>query len=247
MARPTRPQAGEEPLSGGRMTSGIVRRGPRLLRPMGPWSPAVHEYLLHMEAAGFDGSPRLLGIEDDREVVTFLDGDVADDPHWQPGHGHRLPPYARTELAVRGAAHLIRKLHDAAAGFQPAITTYRFHPYPPKAGEIVSHGDLGPWNTVYRHGKPVAFIDWDAAKPVDPLTDLAVAAWRFVPLAPPRQLAEAGFDPLPDLPARLRMFVDAYGLTDRKAILPALQCCTQDEPELLRWLRRVWPDLARVL
>jgi hypothetical protein len=229
------------------MTSGIVRHGDRLLRPMGPWSPAVHEYLRHLEAAGFDGAPRVLGIEGDREVLTFIDGDVANDPHWQPGHGLWLPPYARTERALRGAAGLIRRLHQAAAGFRPAITSYRFHPHPPKAGEIVSHGDLGPWNTVYRHGIPVAFIDWDAAQPVDPLADLAVAAWRFVPLAPPGQLAEAGFDPLPDLPARLRVFLEAYGLADRTAILPALEYCTQDEPEPLRWLQRIRPDLARAL
>lgn len=135
------------------MTSGIVRRGDRLLRPMGPWSPAVHEYLGHLEAAGFEGSPRVLGTEGNREVLTFFDGDVATDPHWQPGHGHRLPPYARTDLALRGAAKLIRNLHSAAAGFRPAITSYRFDPRPPRLGEIVSHGDLGPWNTVYRDGE----------------------------------------------------------------------------------------------
>lgn len=150
-------------LPGGRMSSGIVRRGDRLLRPMGPWSPAVHEYLRHLEAAGFAGSPRVLGTEGDREVLTFTDGDVAVDPHWQPGHGHRLPPYARTDLALRGAAELIRQLHSAASGFRPAITCYRFHPDPPQAAEIISHGDLGPWNTVYRGAMPVAFIDWDAA------------------------------------------------------------------------------------
>src|SRR5262247_424766 len=94
----------EVPLPSGRMTSGIVRRGDRLLRPMGPWSPAVHEYLRHLEAAGFDGSPRVLGTEGNREVLTFIVGDVAMDSHWQPGHGHRLPPYARTDLALRGAA-----------------------------------------------------------------------------------------------------------------------------------------------
>jgi len=142
-------------------------------------------------------SPRLLGIDGDREVLTFIDGDVATDPRWQPGHSHRLPPYARIELALRGEAILIRKLHAAASGFRPVITSYRFHPHPPKAGEIVSHGDLGPWNTVYRHGIPVAFIDRDTAQPVDPLADLAAAAWAFVPLAPPGQLSEAGFDPLP--------------------------------------------------
>ena len=231
----------------GRVTSGIVRRGDRLLRPMGPWSPAVHEYLRSLEAAGFEGSPRVLGTEGDREVLTFIDGDVAMDPLWQPGHGHRLPPYARTKVALRGAAKLIRKLHAASSGFRPAITCYRFHPYPPTAGEIVSHGDLGPWNTVYQNGVPIAFIDWDAAQPVDPLTDLADAAWTFVPLAPSGQLAEAGFDPLPDLPARLRTFLDAYGLPGRKAILPALKQTVSGEPERLRWLQHVSPDLARAL
>src|SRR5437868_4842628 len=148
----------------------------------------------------------------------------------QPGHGHRLPPYARTDAALRGAAKLIRELHSAAAGFAPVITSYRFDPRPPQPGEVISHGDLGPWNTVYRDGIPVAFIDWDSAAPIEPLTDLAEAAWTFVPLAPPEQLAEAGFGPLPDLPARLRMFVDAYGLAERKAILPRLRRCMRDEP-----------------
>ena len=68
------PQVGDVPLPGGRMTSGIVWRGDRLLRPMGPWSPAAHEYLSHLDAAGFEGSPRVLGTEGDREVLTFIDG-----------------------------------------------------------------------------------------------------------------------------------------------------------------------------
>ena len=116
------------------MTSGMVRRGDRLLRPVGPWSPAVHEYLRYLEAAGFGGSPRVLGTQGNREVLTFIDGDVANDPLWEPGHGHRLPPHARTEVALRAAAKLIRRLHRAATGFRPTVTSYRFNPYPPKAG-----------------------------------------------------------------------------------------------------------------
>ena len=119
----------------------------------------------------------------------------------------------------------MRELHEAARGFRPAHTDYRFHPHPPRPGEIVSHGDLGPWNTVYRDGVPVAFIDWDAAGPVDPMVDLAAAAWTFVPLGPPAQLREAGFDPVPDIAARLRLFVAAYGLGDVCAVLPSLQRC----------------------
>ncbi|MCU7724984.1 phosphotransferase [Actinoplanes sp. KI2] len=215
----------ETPLPAGRMTPGITRRGGQLLRPMGPWSGAVHDYLRHLETAGFSGAPAFLGTEGEREVLAYLDGDVPADPQWQPGRGHRLPAYARTETALVAAGELTRRLHEAARGFRPADTRFRFDPRAPRAGEIISHGDLGPWNTVYRDGVPVAFIDWDAAGPVEPLVELAAAAWEFVPLAPPEQLREAGFAAIPDIVERLRLFVDAYGLSDWRTVLPALQRC----------------------
>src|SRR5205823_3205360 len=134
MTNHNRPHVGDVPLPSGRMTSGIVRRGDRLLRPTGPWSPAVHEYLRHLEAAGFEGSPRVLGIDGNQEVLTFIDGDVAMDPHWEPGHGHRLPPYARTDRALRAAAKLIRRLHTAAAGFRASPHQLPFRPAAASAG-----------------------------------------------------------------------------------------------------------------
>ncbi|MGH8878678.1 MAG: phosphotransferase [Stackebrandtia sp.] len=213
----------EVPVPAGRMTTGITRRGGDLLRPVGPWTAAVHEYLRHLETAGYAGAPRVLGIEGDREVLSYLDGDVPYDPDWQPGRGHRLPEYARSESALTGVARLLRQLHDAAAGFRPNNVDYRFRPRPVRDGELIVHGDLGPWNTVYRDGEPVAFIDWDAAGPAHPLLDLGVAAWEFVPLAPRQRLRDSGFDPDLDLARRLRIFLDAYGLTDRAAILPALR------------------------
>lgn len=149
------PEAEGVPLPGGRMTSGLVRHGDRVRRPTGPWSPAVHEYLRHLASAGFEGSPRVLATGDGWEELTYIEGEVAFDPDWQPGRGNRLPPQARTDRALAGAGRLLRALHEAAAGFEPAVTTYRFHPHPPLPGEVVSHGDLGPWNTVYRDGLPV--------------------------------------------------------------------------------------------
>jgi aminoglycoside phosphotransferase (APT) family kinase protein len=186
---------------------------------------------------------------------------VPTDPQWQPGRGHQLPPYARSEASLIATAGLVRQLHEAAPGYRPADTGYRFHPHPPRAGEIVSHRDLGPWNTVYRDGLPVAFVDWDAAGPVDPVVDLAAAAWEFIPLASPEQLREAGFDPVPDITARLRLFLDAYGMSDRRAVLPALQRCRllaaerikyapvtaadalEHHAHELRWLQSVIPHL----
>ena len=88
------------------------------------------------------------------------------------------------------------------------------------------------------------------------------------PWRPPSQLAQAGFDPLPDLPARLRLFVDAYGLADRASILPAVERSPLASAEViryypvdasarpdsleflarqLRWIHSLVPDLARAL
>jgi hypothetical protein len=248
----------ETPLPAGRMTTGITRRGGSVFRPLGPWSPAVHEYLRHLEAAGFGGSPWVLGVRDGREELTFLEGDVGADPGWEPGLPPRLPGFARGDDALAAAGRLVRRLHDASRGFAPEHVDYRFHPHPPRPGELVCHGDLGPWNTVYRDGRPVAFIDWDAAGPRDPVVDLAAAARAFVPLAPG----------VPADGARLRLFVDAYGLGDRRRILPALTAATLVTTENirswpldaaglagalefvageLRWLHGVLPSLERAL
>ncbi len=213
--------------------------------------------------------PECWRISGDREVLTYLDGEVAADPSWHPGHGHRLPAYTRTTESLRAAARLLRGLHEAAAGFRPGETSYRFHPHPPGPGEVVCHGDLGPWNTVYRDGLPVAFIDWDSAEPASPLTDLAAAAWAFVPLAPAGQLAEAGFggpEYIADMATRLAEFAVAYGLADPCSILPELARCKlvsagrigylapttasaadsfEHLASQLRWIDQVLPELAR--
>jgi hypothetical protein len=189
---------------------------------MGPWSPLVHAFLRHLAAVGFAGAPRLLGVDGDFEVLSYISGDVPADPNWQPGKGNPLTAEMRSADALVAAARLIRDLHRAAAGFEPPAELFRNHSRPPRIGEIMSQGDIGPWNTVYRGGLPIAFIDWDNCGPVDPVIAIVGAAWGFVPLGPDRRLRETGFDPLPDIGDRLRLFVDAYGLTDRSVVLPAL-------------------------
>jgi hypothetical protein len=61
----------------------VYRRGDVVIRDAGPWTPAVHALLRHLEDAGFAAAPRLVGSgldTDGREVLTFIDGEFT-----QPG------------------------------------------------------------------------------------------------------------------------------------------------------------------
>jgi len=65
----------EQPLAGGNTNSGVVRVGATVRRGQTAASPAVHQLLRHLEAKGFDGSPRFLGIDaEGREILSFIAG-----------------------------------------------------------------------------------------------------------------------------------------------------------------------------
>lgn len=199
----------EEPLFGGNASAGVVRAGDTVRRPAGPHTPAVHALLAHLHAAGFDGAPRPLGVDQrGREILTFIPGTVP----W-PDRFDLLEP---GERLVR-VATLIREFHDAVAGFVPP-TGARWQVLIPAEGpcDIIAHHDLAPWNLVI--GRRWAFIDWDLAAPGTRLWDVAYAVHGFVPLsANPRwQRLDAG--------SRLRVFADAYGLDEaqRHDLVPML-------------------------
>ena len=68
----------EERLEGGNV-GGAVRVGDTVRRSAGPWTPAVHALLAHLEGTGFTGAPRPLGFDEQgREVLTFLEGESVD-------------------------------------------------------------------------------------------------------------------------------------------------------------------------
>lgn len=198
----------EEPLPGGGMAP-VVRVGGTVRRVTGPWSPAVHALLRYLEAAGFEAAPRVLGIdEQEREVLTYVEGEA----------GRRGVGWIHADAVLVAVARLIRRYHEVAAGFTPlAGATWRFWSGVPREG-IICHNDLGPVNTVYEGGRPVAFIDWDFAAPCPPVWDLAYAAWRYVGLYSDEDAARLGFPDAPRGP-RLRRFCDAYGLEEREGFV----------------------------
>ena len=61
-----------------------MRVGDTVRRATGPWTPAVHALLRHLESVGFDAAPRVLGVDErGREVLTYLEGEtIGDDDPW---------------------------------------------------------------------------------------------------------------------------------------------------------------------
>ena len=225
----------ETRLAGGRATEAVARSGETVRRTTGPWTATVHAYLRHLESRGFAGAPRVLGLDPyGREVLTFIDGVVPSSSSWVRGHATPLPDDALSDDALVGVGRLIRALHDAAADFAPSNAVWREHAYPLLPGEIVCHGDLGPHNTVYRDGTPVAFIDWDGARPNEPLLEFGHAAWWYVPLADDDYCVEMGFGSPPDRGRRLGLFADAYG-ADLAEVIDVVRRAKLREAERARY------------
>jgi hypothetical protein len=177
-------------------------------RDAGPWSPAVLALLRHLEAAGFEGAPRVVGTgfaPDGREMLSYIDGSSP-----QP------QPWAEDQVGEIG--RLLRDLHDAASTFVPppdAVWRPWFGRDLPGTRPVFGHCDTGPWNIIARDCRPIALIDFEFAGPVDASWELAQAAWLNAQLHDDDVAERSG---LPDAAARarqLRLILDGYGLASR--------------------------------
>jgi hypothetical protein len=192
----------EVPLHGGAV-SNVVRVGDTVRRSPGPRAAYVRELLHHFEQRGWSAAPRYLGVDDQgRETLTFVTGEVP----WPD------PMSMRSDASLVRVAELMREFHDLTAGTALAGDA-----------ETVCHNDLSPQNTVYRDGRPIAFIDWDIAAPGRRIQDLAHVAWQYLGLGP------TGADPT-DSARWLRLICDGYGLADRAELIDTV----------LWWQQRCW-------
>ena len=194
----------EELLAGGVANAGAVTRvGEHVLRPSNPHSASIHRLLKSLGAAGFDGASVPLGIDDDgRERLVFIEGDVALPP---------FPAWVQSDDALASVARLMRRFHDAGRRVDPAGSTWSAEMADPEGGPIVCHNDVCLENVVFRDGVAIGLIDWDFAAPGRPLWDLAQCARYCVPIDDGRSATQVGWEPA-DLPRRLRLMADAYGL-----------------------------------
>jgi hypothetical protein len=194
----------ERVLTGGLATPEVVRVGDTVRRTAGRWTPAVHALLRHLEAKGFAGAPRALGIDArGREILSYIAG--------APGT-HPWPRAVRADTGLASAVRLVAEFHDAVADFAPdADVEWADGPGDLGPGQSVGHRDLGPRNMIWRDGKAVAIIDWDFAGPGDPLDDVAFFAFTSVPMRDDAYCAACGFEEVPDRAHRLRLICETYG------------------------------------
>jgi aminoglycoside phosphotransferase (APT) family kinase protein len=145
-----------------------------------------------------------VGFDDQgREVLDYIPGAVA------------VPPFPRWSAEVDlllSVVNLQRQAHRAAESFEPSEGSTWGGVTPPGrfTGRLVCHNDICVENVVVRDGRAVAFIDWDWARPVDRLWDVAVTARHWIPLRDPVDL-DVNWADL-DVPGRARRFFDAHEL-----------------------------------
>lgn len=147
-------------------------------------------------------APEPLGFnESGREMVSYLEGDVAD--------GVLSGRLASSE-ALKTAAALLRDYHEATLGFDKAGVGLHGWMLPSRQPcEVICHGDFAPYNLVFDGCQAVGIIDFDAAHPGPRSWDLAYALYRWSPFMHPSN--PEGFGDLDRQIERAVLFCEAYG------------------------------------
>jgi hypothetical protein len=205
-------RARERRLAGGNLSK-VSKVGSTVRRPVGPHTSAVHALLAHVRAAGFEGAPEPLGIDErGSEVLGYVSGRI---------HMPQRDGPLGTDAAVAGTARLLRAFHNASATFgaprsarwnvalagSAALTWEQLSPV------VVCHNDAAVWNLVVYRRRPHALIDWDFAAPAPRIWDLASMARSLAPLLRAKARRALGWPDDDEVGRRLRVLVDAYGAT----------------------------------
>jgi len=207
-----------------RIVDGVVER------PATAGTETAHSFLRHLRDQGVDCAPEPVGVVDGVESLRLIEGADGGEGWY---HQH-------TDRGLASAARLLRRIHDASAGWVPPEGAVWGAPVVPAAdGEdlVLCHGDPGPWNFVWRDQEAVALIDWDYLHPGPRLHDVSYALRWFAPLRSDEMALEwHHFPEVPDRRARVATFVEAYGDLPAFDVVGAVTGRIRDTMALVRSL-----------
>lgn len=218
----------EEILQGGVANAGaVVRSGNHVLRPSNAHSASIHRVLTELRGNGFEGVPMPIGIDPDgRERLEFIEGQVPIPPY---------PEWARSDETLVSMTLLIRDLHDASAEIDLSSGTWNDEAADPCGGPVLCHNDVCLENVVFRDGRAVALLDFEFAAPGRRVSDLGLFARMCIPIDDGRDAQRLGWSDA-DLPRRLRLVADTYGLDpdDRMTLLEIIDRSIARHDDLIR-------------
>ena len=227
----------------------VIRRGATVRHPRQDWTPAVHSLLDHLYAVGFHRVPRVLGLDGNWEVLSYLEGESGPDG-WAK---------VVDEKGLAASARMLREYHDAVAGWNPPTPPVWFDGRTGTGGEgeIVCHGDYGPWNIVWQGTTPVGLLDWEYAHLAPPSHDVYYALQYVAPFRRDEEcLRWLRYPAPPDRRRRTEIFAAAYGWTSldnvvdeviavqRAGLETMRQLAAQGQPRQLTTLAQGWAQVV---
>ncbi len=107
-----------------------------------------------------------------------------------------------SDTGLQNYARLLRGYHEAIQGYKPSDRSiWAYVEGGLKPGEIICHGDFGPWNITWQDDVPTGIIDWDLVFPAQTKYDVLYALeWHH-------------FAEVPNRKRRVDVFLEAYGMT----------------------------------
>lgn len=212
----------------------VLRIGDVVRHPRQPWSGSVHALLGYLQEAGFAEAPvpaRLTdGADQDWDDVGYIEGIGGDEACL----------LVATDEAVAAVAELLRRYHDTVAAWRPEVEPVWFDGQRGTGDgseHLVCHGDVGPWNLVWRDGVLVGLIDWEYATIGTRRTDIAYALHYLVPFRDRSYWQWVlGLPGKPRRRHRMAVFAEAYGIAVDERLVDEVLASQQAGVDLMRTL-----------
>jgi hypothetical protein len=205
----------------------VFLQGRMVRRPRQLCSEAVQALLTHLAEVGFVEAPLPGRVSKRWEHQSYLSGVAGDDACRLVG----------SNKAVAQVGALLRRYHDAVEGWQSEkkLTWFDGRTGTGGPGELVCHGDPGPWNLVWRRGKLVGLIDWEYATIGTRRTDIAYALHYLVPFRDRAYWQNVlGMARKPRRRHRMAVFAEAYGIAVDDQLVDDVLASQQAGVDLMR-------------